>query len=434
MRKVALCAAILAGALLLAMGSCRLPFCPTGEDPIVVITKPTAPTGSGTQVLGQVILFGWRAGNARNPRSVRYMYSQVVDSNGVYNPSFDIVADMNKHPGRYESKWGPWISFTAPGDSGRTTVLGDDEILQLNRSHIFAVQAMDLCGRITGQFDRRTNVRQFIVSAAVAPILTVTEPFLGGCRYTGMNLPVTMCECPPGIALNFRWRADASSYGSVISGYRYGWDVADINNPDDWEVGFSPSHTSAPPKTLYSGVHELYVEAIDEAGIPTLGIIEVDIVPFTMDRNLLWVDDLMSTQFPQVDYSFPTESQHDAFWLNICSRAQGFDPGTDVYDAYYTYNGTPPPLVFLGRYRNIIWSFGSSNDGGVWDNVIHFIPESMIGAGSTPATQVLSMFLAKGGHLLTEGHAEQSGFGLGFLSVEIGQLILRIGHVCSCMS
>jgi hypothetical protein len=407
MRNFTLCTAILAGALLVALGSCRMPFCPTGEDPFVIIDKPPAPAGGDTQALGEVIIFGWRGGNERDPRSVRWMWSLVADTNGVYNPVFDIVKDLNEHPERYEDKWSKWVPYSSP--QGRTMTLGDDEALQMGRAHIFAVQAMDICGKTTAQFTRRTNVRQFIVSAVAGPLLTVAEPHLGANRFLGMSMNARSCEFPADLALNFTWRADASSYGGEIAGYRYGWDVADINNPNDWDVRFSLAHTSAPPMSFSSGIHTFFVEAMDNAGKITLGKMELRIVPFTMERNLLWVDDFPSTEFTQIDYAVPTESQHDAFWLDICGRAQGFDPAEDVWDAYYMHNARPPEFSRIRMYRNIIWSYGSSTDSGAWDDVIRFTPESMIGSNPTLVTNYLSMFLAKGGHLLTEGQADRSG-------------------------
>lgn len=408
MRKAALCAAILAGALLIVMGGCRVPFCPTGEDPFVIIDKPVAPANpGGVQTLGKVIVFGWHGGNERNPRAVRWMWSTVVDTNGVYDPTFDIVRDLNENPERYEDKWSRWVPYGGP--SGRTTTLGDDETLQVNRSHIFAVQAMDACGRATGQFDRRTNCRQFVVSNVAVPLLTVAEPLIGYAIFLGMNPRVRSYDVPAGFPLNFTWRADASSYGGEVAGYRYGWDVLDINDPGDWEVRFSPAYTSAPPRTFFAGTHTFFVEAIDNAGNITLGKFEFVFSPFTMERNLLWVDDLSSTNFAQVDYAMPTENEHDAFWLDICGRAQGFDPAVDVWDAYYNYNSKPPELSVIRKYRNIIWSFGSVPEYGAWDDVILFTPESMVGQGSVLVTNYLSAFLAQGGHLLTEGKSDRAG-------------------------
>ncbi len=408
MKTIAIIAAILAGALLVLMGSCRMPFYPTGNDPSIFIDRPTPPAGSGFQTLGRVIHFGWHSGSQRAPRCIRYMYTQVVDTNGYYNPTFDIIGEMNRNPGRYERYWSRWISFYAAGDSGASTVLGDDEILEINKRHIFAVQAMDRFGRITEHFDRATNVRQFIPSAAVAPGLRVSESYLGSSRYLGMSGSADVLECPAG-TFNFRWVGDASSYGSMVVAYRYGWDIADIDNPDEWDVPWSPGLTYAPPTMIAAGVHTLFVEAIDDAATTTLGMVEINIVPFSMDRDLLWVDDFPSEDFPQITYATPTESEHDSFWLNICGKAQGFDPATDAYDVYHSHSGMPPSLSNISGYRNIIWSFGSNKDYGAWDNVILFTPESMIGSGSSWAVNYLALFLRFGGHLLTEGQSDRAG-------------------------
>ena len=130
-----------------------------------------------------------------------------------------------------------------------------------------------------------------------------------------------------------------------------------------------------------------------------------------MERNLLWVDDFPSSNFVQVDYAFPREDEHDAFWLGHCAKAAGFDATRDVWDAKYSYNGLPPQLSTITKYKNIIWTYGSDPNSGAWDDVIRFTPESMIGWGSNLQLNFLPFFLAKGGHLLTEGMSEK-GAGL----------------------
>jgi hypothetical protein len=47
-------------------------------------------------------------------------------------------------------------------------------------------------------------------------------------------------------------------------------------------------------------------EAAERVGV-TLGQIEISIVRFSMDRNLLWVDDFYSTNFDQVLWMMPRE-------------------------------------------------------------------------------------------------------------------------------
>jgi len=380
--------------------------------PYVIIDRPIL-SGVGVQTLSRVITFGWEGrdpidspSNTQDPEAVRYMWGLLIDTNGVYNPNFDMVLDMNENSWRYEEKWSPWIDYRAPGDSGRVTILGDDEILEMNKSHVFAVQAQDEAGAVTAIFDRGTNFRQFIVSKKAGPLLTVIEPFLGGFQFLGTNLKAEKRDLPPGVPLNFSWRGDASSYGGEIAGYRYGWDVADVNDPNDWEVSYSPFHRTAPERTLYSGVHTFFMEAIDNAGTKTLGQVEVNIVPFTMERNLMWVDDWPSWDFPQVHWAMPTETQHDQFWLGICSRAVGFDPERDVYDSNL-HGLKPPEIDYVGKYKNIIWTY-SNPVNLAWHKVVQFLPESRMGQGSQLTVNYLSIFLAKGGHLWTLGRADRT--------------------------
>ena len=383
--------------------------------PYVAIDRPAPPASGSVQTLARVITFGWQGrdpidspDNVQDPDSIRYLYSQLINRRGEYDPGFDIVADLNADPAYYEGKWSPWIWYRAEGDSGRITILGDDEVLEMNRSHIFAVQAKDEAGAVTGIFDRRSNVRQFIVSQQAGPLLNIFEPFLGGFRFLGTNLRAEKRDLPPGVKLNFSWRADATSYGGEIVCYQWGWDVADVNNPDDWDSDCSPYNKTA-TETWYSGVHTLFIRVVDNAGTETLGQIEINVVPFSMDRNLLWVDDFPSTNFDPSDYSMPREREHDEFWLGHCAKTIGFDQTRDVYDAYYNYNSRPPLISLIGRYKNIIWTYSASLDFCAWDDVIRFTPESLIGQGSQVTVNYLSLFLAKGGHLLTEGNGERTG-------------------------
>ena len=105
---------------------------------------------------------------------------------------------------------------------------------------------MDEAGAVTGIFNESTNFRKFVVSESAVPTLYVTEDFIGTYLFEGRNFRPVSKDLPPGVPLNFRWRASAYDYGGEIVGYRYGWDIADVNNDDDWPVQWSPYHRSAP--------------------------------------------------------------------------------------------------------------------------------------------------------------------------------------------
>ena len=181
--------------------------------------------------------------------------------------------------------------------------------------------------------------------------------------------------------MNWTWTGDASSYGGTVQSFRYGWDVEDLNDPTDWDVTASPYITSTGPKTFYSGIHTLYLEASDNLGTKTLGTIEVTVIPIVMTRDLLWVDDFPSLNFAQMIYAFPTENEHDEFWEDICLKVKGFDPVRDIYDVqdndYYV-----PPMRLIFKYRNVIWSFSKAIDpetGSLWNRIVYYTPSGYAG-------------------------------------------------------
>jgi hypothetical protein len=381
--------------------------------PFVQLTHP-----EGTvRTYSNVITFRWEGrdpidspSNYQQPDSVRILWSQVVNHEGIYDPTFNIILDLNQNPGWYEPLWGPWIWYRAPADSGTSTILGDDEILELNLSHIFAVQAKDEAGAVTAVFKKDQNVRQFLVSPKQGPLLTITEPFLGGFKFLGTNLNPVQVELPPGIELNFCWNADASSYGGEIKSYRYGWDIQQLDDPTQWAVDPSPFIKCAAPRTWYSGVHTIYIEAVDTGNKITLGRIQVEIIPFSMERTLLWVDDWALGNTPLPNMMLPDEETHDNFWLDICSKDQQFIPTRDVFDCR-SNNNIPPEMRVIGKYQNIIWTYGNSQDGAL-QLVIKFTPESMIGESTTVLINYLSLFLLRGGHVWTSGRSDLSAGGL----------------------
>ncbi len=369
-----------------------------------------------TRTYSTVITFGWTASdpidspqNSQDPDSIRYLWSQVVNKEGIYDPTFNIILDLNLNPEDYESLWSPWIWYRADGDSGKETMLGDDEILELNRSHIFALMAKDDAGAVTSVFQKDRNVRQFLVSFKSGPLLTVSETYLGSNRFLGTDMNYVQSDLPPGVPLNFWWIATAEEYGGEIRSYRYGWDIQQLDDPSQWAVAASPFIKTAESKTFYSGVHRFLVEVVDNGQKITYGKVEITIIPFSMERSILWVDDYpLGGHIPSM--TDPSEAVHDTFWVDICSNAYDFRPDRDVYDVS-SQNARPPEMRQIGQYSNIIWTY-SSSIMTAWKQIIPFVPESMIGTGTQLTVNYLALFLAKGGHLLTSGRADRPGGGL----------------------
>ncbi len=378
-------------------------------SPYAVIETPRNAFPGREQQLPSLVKFTWKGEdpiddpwNVQEPESIRYFLAPY---------SLNIIDNMNAHPGDFEYRWCPWIPYHAPEDSGTTTIIGDDEIVVKGFGYVFAVQAKDEAGAVTSVFSSSQNVRIFRVFAPPGPLLRVKEQNLGTYTFIGGNTKIETFRVPGGFALDFSWSADASSYGAVISSYRYGWDISDLNDESEWDVFPSPLVKQAPIISFRTGVHTLYIEATDNMGTTTLAQFEVTIFPMKMTKNLLWVDDFYSTDFAQKTYAFPTETEHDQFWVSLCNRARDFDQNADIYDTA-DMSFRQPDIEVLWKYRNIIWSYSASDDVMAWDDMVRFTPESQVNQSTRPKFNYLAYYAAAGGHIWTEGKSDsRGGFG-----------------------
>jgi len=373
----------------------------TVAGPGLTITFP--PYAGGIPKYLEVTRFSWASSGEIPPVDIRYFATMLVDTNGDYNTSFDLLGDINANPSRYDTLWSDWIPYGALDGSGRTVVIGAQGELTYGRRHYFLVQGRNAEGAVTSVFRRETNARLFTVTYSRGPALYIAERVLANFMFVGTSFRPEERTLPPGIALSFYWDGDASQYSSEIAGYRYGWDVTSL---EDWDAPFDTEITASAPAAFFAGVHTLTVEALDMAGNITRGQVTVEIVPWEMDRDLLLVDDYYASPYPVPDLTSPTESEHDAFWTSICSMADGFDPSRDIFDTYSWSRA--PSVELIGRYRNIVWTYSPGADNS-WMRVVDFTPESALDASRDETPNLISIFLQKGGHVWTSGRSDQGG-------------------------
>jgi hypothetical protein len=203
--------------------------------------------------------------------------------------------------------------------------------------------------------------------------------------------------------VSFRWSTDASHYGGTITGYRYGWDILNPENDQEWS-SWSPDNTSAPTRVFSSGTHLFFVQARDELETRVTATFELSVHAVTMSRDILWVDD---SDF-QTDEA--QESNEDSRWisvLNTVAQTAGleFDPVLDVYDVQMEALQQPPSLERLLDHKVVIWSVRSGRDGssGLRRTAQFFDPFPSRNQNTAKNFNALKVYVANGGRLWING-------------------------------
>lgn len=114
---------------------------------------------------------------------------------------------------------------------------------------------------------------------AVSPgvFLTLTEPTLG--QWTFFLLGQEEVTVDSGQLMSFSWIGEPELDGSTVTGYRYGWDLADFYDPDDpgWAYDGLADVTSAPPMSFTQGTHTLTVWVEDDLTRYTVGTLVITV-------------------------------------------------------------------------------------------------------------------------------------------------------------
>jgi len=371
-------------------------------SPVVNIEIPKAGGGVIT-IVPPVITFRWSArdfvGNrdeAQDPDAVRSIMVNTARFGGRTDLAMDYIRD---NPDAEE--WTKWYHYNAPGDSGR--FWRSSQPLAFG-SYMFAVQVKDEVGAISPVFDPSRNMRLVRVDSRITgPSLFVSSRFLGQVSTSTTNTPVTSMWVPSGVPVSFRWSADASSYGGVVHSYRYGWDIEDLNSDSDWDVTDTPfigGYATSPPRTFYFGTHTFHVEVKDNAGAKSRVPIAVNVVPFTMERPVLVVDDWgegLHKSFFATGGAEPGDAEQDAFFADLLRDVDGFSASGDMIP-YGTSELTELPINLLAHYRAVIWN----TRGRVHAVSPETLFEKLVQDGS-PELNLLSRYMAAGGKVLICG-------------------------------
>ncbi|HEX5132179.1 MAG TPA: hypothetical protein VFX92_06815 [Candidatus Krumholzibacteria bacterium] len=113
------------------------------------------------------------------------------------------------------------------------------------------------------------------------PVLTVTGLGITPIVTSGLNPAPVSVDIAPGEPVSFCWTADASAYGGVVTAYRWGRDIADPDDPDQYEIAwtaFDGTETCSPGFAFFFGTHSFTIEVIDDGGNRSRAVITLRVV------------------------------------------------------------------------------------------------------------------------------------------------------------
>jgi hypothetical protein len=391
-------------------------------SPEVQIDVPRR-TNGGSASVPAIATFRWHAtdyvdnlNTRQDPESVQYVLKSTAPFGGDFNKTLAYLRTPASLP-----DWSDWVYYRAPQDSGKfwTTPVQD------YGTYMLAVRAKDEAGAITPVLDEAHNARRIqITSRNTGPFFTLSNIYMGAVSTTVCTTPATILDIPAGVALDFRLAASADSYGGIVSGYRYGWDISDLEDPDQWEVDFTPFTTTddegrstagTPSRAFFYGTHVFTCEVVDNSGYCSRIEVKVNIVQFTLERNILVVDDFAPDNDPQqAGWNnaagrgvLPSDAEHDAFWVDMMSNVQGFDPTLDMIA---TVQGNTVPLTKLANYKSIVWSvFGdvATRDANrlpeLYRYIVHRSSSGTVTSSGKVTPNLMALAMAAGAHILIAG-------------------------------
>jgi hypothetical protein len=330
-------------------------------SPEVRITTPRAELGITAADMPPISTLQWNAidyiddaDSKQDPDSVQWAMVSTAAHGNEYSKTIEYLQQNPDAP-----EWYPWSWYKAPQDSGKMWTTPPLEFGQ----YVFAVRAKDEAGAVTPVLQEPVNVRRIKIAPRLSgPTFVVTSSLMGSIIASSCDYPLTIVDVPAGVDLAFSLSACAEHYGGTVAGYRYGWDILDPSDPDQWEIDYTPfigSIAHTPGRSFNFGTHTFTAEVIDNSGFCSRIEVKVNIIRFTGTRNLLIIDDYRSDEVPGqsgwvlTNGGVPNDAEHDQFWIAMVSDLDGFDPGVDMIASSVDRD---LPLTTLAGYKNIIFS------------------------------------------------------------------------------
>jgi hypothetical protein len=239
------------------------------------------------------------------------------------------------------------------------------------------------------------------------PLLKLRNEYFGTIASSVASTSFYIVNMPGGMDLDLEVWGSAAAYGGTIDGYRYGWDVPELYGDvgwTDWAPLADNTWVSIPNQVYFFGTHTFSVEVRDTSGFISRINLKFNVIPFTMEKPLLVVDDF--AEHNSVWEGLVSDQAHDDFWAFMAQNVDGFDP---VHDIVEVSRDVPLPIATMARYKTIIWNVHANHElptelQPLLHDYIKFIPEDQQWP-FTPVleTNMLAMYMSVGGHVLICG-------------------------------
>ncbi len=198
----------------------------------------------------------------RVPTKVRFLWLPAISEFGgdIRTPyEYDLYSEAILSFD--DPAWSDWFPYASLPSDRRTTF----EDRTPDRYFLFAIQVQDTAGAVSvglGYQQEVGHVRTF--DSLFFPDVRVADPFLGEVQSSEKS-----SEIAGGQKLNFSWTASAASYNGTIVSFRHGWDLVDVNDPNDpgWAVppGLTEQNRFATERSYQDGDHVFTLRVEDDS-------------------------------------------------------------------------------------------------------------------------------------------------------------------------
>ena len=332
--QTALAVAVLVPALMLATSA----RAQVAAAPTVQVDLPGL-TAQGPVATAPTVTFGFTGADADGPTGlptrVRFFFTAAQIDGVPIATRAEYEAHVDELIAWDDPAWSPWMTYPEdPAQAGVTFPM-----LAADQYYLFAVQVLDTLGAVSVGRNYAAEVAHIHVQAGTfRPEVVLAEYFMGV-----STAPLRVTSIAPGQPLNFSWTASAAAYGGTIVSYRYGWDLVDVNDPNDPGWAVPPGDDlRAPERIFQAGLHMFTLEVVDDSGQSTLRQWQLSVVPFVDYANqieLLLIDQVVDAgvnNWPDADGNPRNdESYRNAYWHFLADGSggvAGFDWERDRFD------------------------------------------------------------------------------------------------------